>query len=192
MTRCGRWIGPCVALFVTAGAVAAEELTAGIRDMSTIANARGESRILFRVPDLGLPDNALILRATLEFTVDTVPLALEEQIQVHPVTTAWTAEAVSWTTGWQTAGGDIEPDFYSHVDVDLSRGRHTIGVDLTGLLKEQLEEGLFTDGFLMTVPPYIGEGIPAASAARYLSVGTATLRVSYREVSAPVRTTRSG
>jgi hypothetical protein len=120
-----------------------------------------------------------------EFTVDAVPVELEEQIQVHPITTTWTAGAVTWTSGWQKPGGDIDADLYSRRDIDLSKGRQQVGLDLTGLLKEQIEEGMFADGFLLTVPPYVGEGIPAAALTRYVSVANATLAVTYREVSDP-------
>ncbi|MGQ0721575.1 MAG: hypothetical protein ACT4PE_08380 [Candidatus Eiseniibacteriota bacterium] len=71
--------------------------------------------------------------------------------------------------------------------MDLSQGGHTIGIDLTSLVKAQVEEGMFADGFLLTVPPYAGEGIRSTSVSRYLSVADATIDVSYREVSRPVR-----
>jgi hypothetical protein len=177
----------CSAVLLAAAQVSTgTQISAGIRDVSTISNGRGEERILFRLPDLGLPENALILRVTLTFDVDAQPDSLPEQIQVHPVTAAWTAGAATWTS-WQRPGGDIDPDLYSRVDVDLSRGGHTIGIDVTNLVKAQVEEGAFADGFLLTVPPYAGEGIRSPSVSRYLPIADATIDVAYREVSRPPR-----
>jgi hypothetical protein len=187
MRSIGQLLGIGTALLLTAHSSPALEITSGIRDVSTITNDRGEERILFRLPDLGLPENALILRVTLEFTVDAEPDSLPEQIQVHPVTAPWTAGAVDWASSWQRPGGDIDPDLYSRIDVDLSEGGHAIGLDLTNLVKAQIEEGLYTDGFLLTVPPYAGEGIRSSSIARYLPIAGATIDVAYREVTRPPR-----
>jgi hypothetical protein len=173
------------AALLAASPTTATQITAGIRDVSTISNGRGEERILFRLPDLGLPENALILRVTLEFTVDAQPDSLPEQIQVHPVTAAWSAGAVDWMSGWQRPGGDIDPDLYSRLDVDLSQGGRAIGIDVTNLVKAQVEDGVFADGFLLTVPPYAGEGLPVAPTPRYLSMESGSVDVSYRVVSAP-------
>jgi hypothetical protein len=61
-----------------------------------------------------------------------------------------------------------------------------VGIDLTNLVKAQIEEGVYMDGFLLTVPPYAGEGIRSCSVARYLPIADATISVSYRERSRPL------
>jgi hypothetical protein len=78
------------------------------------------------------------------------------------------------------AGGDFDEELFATADVDLSRGPASAVFDVTTILKEVLESGMTADGFLLTVDPVDGAGIPVTDLTRFGALATATFDVHYR------------
>jgi hypothetical protein len=78
-------------------------------------------------------------------------------------------------------------EVYTRTEVDLARGAHTLGLDLTGPVKEALEEGRTLHGFMIRVPPYAGEGIRVEDISRFGSLASARVDVTYRVIPRPTR-----
>jgi hypothetical protein len=135
------------------------------------------------VEDLG---NIVVSRASLSFTHVGAIADRVIRLRAHPVTTPWNPGTVSWTAGWSRPGGDFDDNLYSVVEVDLRRGVGTVALDLTALVKEAVEGGMNTDGFILTVAPGEGIGLPVADLVRFAALGTGSVELSYRKV--PLRT----
>ena len=132
-----------------------------------------------------LPQDARIERATLEVSL-TGPVAEKSlTLQIHPITTPWDPGIVNWESGWEKPGGDFDSGAYTRSEVDLSKGSATFGIDLTGLMKEILEDGRAANGFIVTVPSYAGEGIASSDLDWLAGFSSATLDLSYRIYSRP-------
>ncbi|MGQ0720713.1 MAG: DNRLRE domain-containing protein [Candidatus Eiseniibacteriota bacterium] len=156
------------------------EVKVGLIDYTMIDNGKGEARALFRHETLSLPTNAVLSRAVLEFPYSAVASAKTQELIVYPVTTTWTTSGADWSTGWSAAGGDVEENLGSRAAVDFSTPG-TATIDVTGMMKDVLEDGVFADGFLLSVPSFAGEGM-ALDRAAGLDVTGGTLRISYRQV----------
>lgn len=65
-------------------------------------------------------------------------------------------------------------------EADLSTG--VALVEFTPLVREVVEEGRTAYGFLLTLDPADGVGIPAEDAPRFLGISNASLDVSYMRV----------
>ena len=171
-----------LATLLLAAPVLGAELSRTVTDVTPIVNERGAARLLFKTSAPVDLTNVAIREATLTFASVG---ALEDRriaLKVHPVTTAWTPGAVDWNTGWSRPGGDFDDARYTRVEVDLARDRRGVTFDLTAVLKEIVEEGIFADGFIVTVDPEEGEGIRALDLARLGALATAELTIKYRQV----------
>jgi hypothetical protein len=156
-----------------------------LSDVAWISNARGESRLLFRLDDLGDLRNAVIGRAVLHLPLVGEVARRTMQVQVHPVLSSWDAASVTWNGGWERPGGDLHDELYVRRRVDLSRGEESLAIDLTLLLKEIVEDGMEAEGFVLTVPPFEGDGLSVEDADQFMGVGQATLELAYRKVPNP-------
>lgn len=111
-----------LAALLLARPAVADEVVRGVKDIATITDESGVSRLLFRL-DGGIDvPNFAIERATLD-----VGLVGEREdrgfsLQILPVTTAWNRDAVDWTTGWTRPGGDFEDDLYARSRVHFGGG----------------------------------------------------------------------
>jgi hypothetical protein len=158
----------------------ADEVVRGVKDIATITDDTGVSRLLFRLDGgIDVPHFA-IERATLDLGIVGEREDRGFALQVHPVTTQWNREAADWTTGWTRPGGDFEIDLYAKSRVHFGGG-DTRGVfDLTVPLKEVLEVGMPADGFILTLSPIDGRGIPADALAHFADLDRATVAISYK------------
>lgn len=173
---------PLLGFVVVASVAIADEMTLAVKDVATITDESAVARVLFRLdgtPELG---NIAIARATLD-----VPLGGESEdrafrLQIHPVTTQWNRTSVDWTTGWSRPGGDFEDDLYGRAEVHFDQGA-THGVfDLTTPLKEIVEAGMEADGFILTLAPVDGRGIPGDELSRFADLGEATMTIQYKRL----------
>jgi hypothetical protein len=181
-SRLAQWIAPGLLL---SGAVAQAALlsASGVQDFTVIQDGRGSARILFRAgPAVAGLTNTSISHASLTFTTAGTPDTRRLRLRIYPVTTAWSALGVSWTTGWNRAGGDYDEEIFTAADLDLSSGTATAVFDVTGILKEVLESGMTADGFILTVDPVGGVGVSVADLTRFGTLGTASFDVRYRNV----------
>jgi hypothetical protein len=153
-----------------------------VQDVTVIQDGAGSARILFRAgPAVTGLTGTSISQATLTLTTAGLPAARGLRLHLHPVTTPWSAAGASWTSGWSRAGGDIDEEVFATAEVDFTRGTGTAVFDVTGVLKEMLEAGMTADGFILTVNPVDGMGIPVADVARFGTLATATFDLRYRK-----------
>jgi hypothetical protein len=124
-----------VALF--AATATAERLARQVSDVTPTADPRGGSRILFRWDATLAEGEVAVRRAVLRFTLAGVAQETTLTLRVYPVTAAW--------SGGQGAVS-YDADLWSHAEIDL-RQSGTVGVDVTNIVKEIVEEGLTTYGF---------------------------------------------
>jgi hypothetical protein len=169
-----------VAALLLVQAPFADEVVRGVKDTFAITDETGVSRLLFRL-DGGIDvPNFAIERATLDLRLVGEREDRKFVLQIHPVTTQGNRESVDWTTGWTRAGGDFEDDLYAKSRVDFAGG-DTRGVfALTVPLKEVLEVGMPADGFILTLSPIEGRGIPEDVVGRFANLDRATVKISYK------------
>jgi hypothetical protein len=165
--------------------VTAETLEGGVHDVATISDGRGAHRVLFRLHGYDPGEDTMIARAILKLELQGAPDARELEIRVYPVMTPWDPETVRWDRDWDRPGGDIRDEVYARKYVELSRGAHEIGIDVSSLVKEVVEYGLDAHGFLLTVAPNSGDGIRSEDLARFSGLANAALEVTYRNVPEP-------
>lgn len=162
------------------GPARADTLICGIKDVTTILDGRGSSRILFNLDSAGPSGDFSIARATLTF--DLTGVAVPGQVlrlRVHPVTSPWTAGAASWTVGWTRAGGDFDDTVFSRTELDVGR-QGTVSVDVTSIVKEVLQARMTAYGFILTTDPAQSTALSAPDLTRLQSLGSATVEVTYR------------
>lgn len=138
-------------MFILAGQVLAEESVFEITAATTIAPDSGNARLLMK-PVIGLPDTTMVIdRAILDLWVspqtdDTTYIS----IRVHPITTNWSSETVSWTTPWTNPGGDFDEVNYAEYAISVP-GEQNIQVDLTDLVMRWVDGRLPYYGFLISI-----------------------------------------
>jgi hypothetical protein len=164
-----------------ASSVFADQRTYGIRDVTTIADRNGATRILFKAAPVNVSE-IVILRATLQFGTGGTVTDRRMRLQLHPVTTEWRPGAVGWTAGWSRAGGDFDDDLYAWSELDLNRSGAELVFDMTRVVKEIVEEGAFADGFVVTVDPTDGIGLRAEDVRRFQNLASASLELKYRNI----------
>jgi hypothetical protein len=171
-------------ILLAAGPLAAEELTRTVTDVATITEPEhGAGRVLFRAEIPAPEGHVAVRRARVRIPLAGLELPEPITLRVHPVTAEWDAGTVSWT-GWSRPGGDFEERV--HGRAELSGGEGEAVFDVTILAKEILEHGVPNRGFLLTVDPAQGVGIPSAALDAWTLQG-ATLEIQYRRVPPPPR-----
>ena len=168
-----------LAAVVVAGSEAgAERLSRSTTDACTIQHESGAGRILFRADLEPQEPRVLVGRALARVPLDSIELSRSMTLRVHPVTTAWTAGAVSWTSGWTRPGGDFDDRLRARAEV--SGGSVEAIFDITVIAKEMLEHGMTNYGFILTLEPSEGLGLPEADLEAFESLSGATVEVDWR------------
>ncbi|MGQ0720532.1 MAG: hypothetical protein ACT4PE_03035 [Candidatus Eiseniibacteriota bacterium] len=170
-----------LAVLLLAGTAAARQMSASVKDVTELLDGAGTARVLFRLEPAERLDGMLVSRATVTFQAVGAPTKGPLRLRVYPVTTVWSAGAVSWTSGWSRAGGDYDDEIYVPVEMDLSSGSATVELDLTPLVKEAVEGGAATDGFILTTDPAVASGIAAADVTGFFALSAAAVDIRCRE-----------
>jgi hypothetical protein len=156
-------------------------LTCGIKDVTTIDDGRGGSRILFNLESAAPPGDFSISRATLTLDLGSTVSEGRMRLWIHPVTAPWTAGAAGWTSGWSKAGGDYEETVFAQAEVDL-RHEGPLSIDVTQIVKEVLQYKLPSYGFIVTADPATERtGLSVAELGRLQGLASASLLVEYRQ-----------
>lgn len=150
-----------------------------IAESAVIHDGFGSARILLKIGQQLPPPGSLVSRATLRVPLSGLVSAKTIRASLHPVTRAWNARSVSWSSGWSRPGGDFNDELFAEVEADLGRN-DALTFDVTHLIKEIVEEGVFADGFILTVHPGDGIGYSEEDAARFQGISGATLDVRSR------------
>lgn len=177
-----RVVGPAaiISACLVAQASYADSLTRSIQDVTVISDAAGSSRVLIDVASIGDLGNVAISRATLTFTLSGSTGEGKVSLRLHPVTASWSPGSASWSS-WSRPGGDFEESVYTRTELDLGRSG-TVSIDATPLLKEMVEGGMTTYGFLLTADSGGGDGLSSDAIGRLQNLGSATLELRYRQV----------
>jgi hypothetical protein len=88
---------------------------------------------------------------------------------------------VSWTSGWSAPGGDIHEELYARGLFDAGRAQSELKLDVSVILTE-FSDGMQMHGFLLTVPPFHGEGFRGEVLGVLSRLSEGSLEVSYRPV----------
>jgi hypothetical protein len=173
------------AVLAAASPLPARELTRHVSDATTITEPdTGVGRVLFRA-DLSVEDeNVSVRRAYVRVPMTAVELSEPMTLRIHPVTSEWDAGAVSWTS-WSEPGGDFESEVHGRAEVS-ARAEGEIVFDITILAKDILEHGVPNRGFLLTIDPGEGVGIPPGDVDAWDLQG-ASVEVQYRRTPPPPR-----
>lgn len=169
-----------VIVFVIMSPAFADKQVIPIAGVTAIANGTGAARILFKTPVMDLA-NVAISQATLRVSVVGPLSDRRMSLRIHPVTTPWEPGGVSWTAGWARAGGDFDDDLYAWSELDLDGGGE-LTFDMTRVAKEIVEEGVYADGFLLTVDPADGIGLLSDDVERFQGLASASVEIAYRNV----------
>jgi len=158
-----RWLG-LLGVVLLAPAARGEERTLAIQDVTAVQDGHGSTRVFFRTATVPFSASSLLKRAVL--TVPFTGAAQDARLELGlcPVTQAWRAPSFETPFDASLAG---------RCTVDLRRGSGVATFDLTVPLKESLEEGVFSDGFVL-----LARSSEAVDLSRFASLAGAVLRVS--------------
>lgn len=175
-------VGLTALMLAVAAGAGAETRVVPVRAAQVIDNGAGAHRALLRfAPIEGLEDMA-IARAELVLGTDgRATLSAPVVLQVHPILRDWTEGAVTWTAGWERAGGDIHDEIYARHTVEPGQLGREVRIDVESLVRE-MRYGTAFFGFAVTVAPYRGIGIRAADLAGFPGLATARLEVEYEAI----------
>jgi hypothetical protein len=124
--------------------------------------------VLFRAAALPSFENSLIESAILTVPYSGSAADRAREVRVCPVTESWRG-APRWSTAF-------DEELYARGSLDLRGGSGTMIFDVTAALREIVEHGLTTDGFVLTgTAP--GRGIPTEDASRLSDLSGARLTV---------------
>jgi hypothetical protein len=143
-----------------------------VTDVTQSQDERGGSRLLFRWdPQLAGGDVA-VRRAVLRFDLSGEVQEKSVTLRIHPVTSPWAG-----------GGGTIRYDeeLWSHAEIDLRRSGRVV-VDVTNLVKEIVEEGLTTYGFVVRADAGSREGFGAPDLAQFSGLSSGVIEVVWRKV----------
>jgi hypothetical protein len=93
-------------------------------------------------------------------------------LAVHPVLATWSPGAVTWST-------DFDESVYGRTEVDLGR-TGPVSLDVTLLVKEMLEAGVATTGFVLTTAAPEVPGLQSADLSRLANLASGTVEIRYR------------
>ncbi|MGQ0723378.1 MAG: DNRLRE domain-containing protein [Candidatus Eiseniibacteriota bacterium] len=161
----------------------AETLHLAVRDVTTVDDGLGNARIFFNLATPGDLGYIAISRATVRMDLTGAARGGTLDLRVHPVAAAWTPGAVTWATRF-------DESVYGRTEVDLSR-TGAVALDMTLLMKEALEGGVNSNGFVLTAAAADSaattdaRGIQSADVSRLANLGTATVEIKYRRTPPP-------
>lgn len=158
---------------LVASAVSAAEREIPLRDVTSVASQRGSVRILFRTATLPSMDREMIESAVLTVPYSGAVAERSMELRVCPVTEAW--------SGGGRFDVGFDEELYSRADLDLRRGGGVMTFDVTVPLREILEAGMLSDGFVLT-GMRAGDGIPGADVARIAGLPGAVLHLRTMEL----------
>ncbi|MGQ0723065.1 MAG: DNRLRE domain-containing protein [Candidatus Eiseniibacteriota bacterium] len=160
------------AAMVAAAPALAETLRLAVKDMTTVQDGLGNSRVFFHLTDPGSLGDVAVSSASVQFELAGTTRAGSLDLAVHPVQTAWSPGAVTWSTAF-------DESVYGRTEVDLNRGG-TVSLDVTLVVKEMLEGGVATNGFVLTAAAPDALGLQAADVSRFSNLASGAVEINYR------------
>jgi hypothetical protein len=147
----------------------AERLVRPVTDVTTIGGPVGACQVAFRCDPTITGGNVAVRQALVRFDLQGEPEDRALTVRVYPVT-------APWSFGVPRVVYDAE--LWSRTEVDL---RHSgpVVMDLTNLVKEIVEHGMTSYGFVVAAGP-AAEGMTQGEAARFSGLSSATMEVTWR------------
>jgi hypothetical protein len=178
------------ALLLLASTSRADRLELALSGPTVIADEAGFARVLFQQPDLTALEDHLVFSAHLEFQIPQVIVDRDLDVQVNPISTAWSEGSTSWTVPWSNPGGDRDDRYFRSSSVP--RGGGVFRLDVTSLVRATLERELDSHGFVLSVPYQADAvGFRALELSRLGTLGSGRLVIEHRKFRTP-REAREG
>jgi len=170
----------CVALglfLVAAGPVLAsvEDVTIPARGATVISDPEtGDFRVLLSFPGLDAHVGRRTHMAWLE--LPHVSLAGRASIEAFAVSTAWSAGTTTWTSPWETAGGDFNPRTRGACRFRTSeRGSAPYRINVTPFVFDVIDEDGDNYGLLLKAPDHFGGSFDAETEGALEAFGSAVI-----------------
>jgi hypothetical protein len=155
-----------------------------IGGVQVIANAEGAARVLFDPGDVSEFSEELIQMAYVEFPLPSVAVPEDIEIQIYTLDTRWQGGGLAWATPWRTPGGDLDDQFSFTETLSAGQRAGRIRFDVTHAVRAMAEGAVAQNGFLLTVPPSLGEGFTGSARAVMQNLQPGKLVVLYRKLTA--------
>ena len=116
--------------------------------------------ISFEIPEVldGVAIDFAQLRMRAEVTSPVGESLPPLVIETYPVTTAWDAESVGWSTDWETAGGDFDEHGCATYVSDASETM-SVSLDLTHVVQRWVSDETENCGMIILLPAVCGHAI---------------------------------
>ncbi len=191
--RAGVGIFSGMFLLALLGVGHADELTLEMLEVAVMTSEMGESRVLFRTEDWAATSSTVVTSASLTLPssgwseADSSEASGLFAIQVLPVSEAWSSIGAEWDERWLDASrGSFGVETYARELIDPSRAaRSDFSLDLTGVVKQAIDDGTFANGFLLAVPASEGSGLDERELGAFASLGRARLTIRFKNVAPP-------
>ncbi len=166
-----------------------ESVVAGVIEVpmvgaQTITNDSGRTRMLLQPGDLSQIDGELVISATLRIPLSGAPISKDRALRVYAIDEEWSVGGATWTSPWSVPGGDVLRAYPANVEVPRDAVDAVIELDVSEAVRAMADREVGMNGFLMTIPDYLGEGLASEDTANLGSVSEAKLYVDYRKISA--------
>jgi hypothetical protein len=116
--------------------------------------------VSFEIPEVlnGATIDFARLRMRAEVTLPEVGSLPPVVIEAYPVTTAWDAESVGWSTDWETAGGDFNEHACATYVSDATETM-SVSLDLTHVVQRWVSDETENHGVIILLPAVCGHAI---------------------------------
>lgn len=141
--------------------------TVAVQDVTAVQDGEGSTRIFFRLGEIPFSESTLVQRAVLRLPFTGSPTERDIELRVSPVTEA------RGTPSFETPYNE---DLAGFCDVSFRGGSGVATFDLTVALKEQLEEGVFADGFVLIAQT--ADGLSSSDLSRFGTLSGAQLSLT--------------
>lgn len=148
-----------------------------ISEVATISNEQGESRVLFKLGDLGIPDSSEI-----DFATIIMPKSQNSCVvafEVYALATSWNGSTVGWNTPWSKAGGDLGESCISTWVIHPGVGEPGHFIDMTEYVRS-VANGEPNYGLIIKPTGEASAGFGGCGVAVFSGLGSLKLRVLYR------------
>jgi hypothetical protein len=166
-----------------------ESAIAGILEVpmvgsQAIANDSDLIRHLLQPGDLSQIDGEFVISATLRIPLTGVPLSKDLSLRIYAIDKEWAVGAATWSSPWSVPGGDVLRAYPANVEIPMGAPDAFIELDVSEAVRAMADREVGMNGFLMTIPEYLGDGLTSQDAASLALLSESKLYVDYRRISA--------
>lgn len=159
-------------------------MTVPVVGAQTISDGQGNHRILVQPGDLATIEGEIVISATLEVPLSGAAFEHDLNLRVMAIDEPWAPGSATWTSPWTTPGGDVFPDYVANAEIPAGSADPQLNLDVSEVVRAMADRDVGMNGFVLTVPDYLGEGFSAEDAARFDLISNAILSVDVRKITA--------